>query len=96
MNLVTGLVLALLLLWLGLSLRRVKRKKAAAFGCGGDCGKCLAACAYRRQQEADSSHAAAPDPADADAAPDPAEADAAAYANSAAAPAQDSAPPANP
>ena len=68
MNFVTGLVLALLLLWLGLSLRRVKRKKAAAFGCGGDCGKCLAACAYRRQQEADSSHAAAPDPADADAA----------------------------
>ena len=49
MELVTGLVIAVLLLWLLLVLRRVKRKKAAAFGCGGDCSKCLAGCAYRRQ-----------------------------------------------
>lgn len=50
MDLVTGLVIAILLLWLLLVLRRVKRKKAAAFGCGGDCSKCLAGCAYRRQR----------------------------------------------
>ena len=49
MDLVTGLVIAVLLLWLLLVLRRVKRKKAAAFGCGGDCSKCLAGCAYRRE-----------------------------------------------
>ena len=49
MDLVTALVIAILLLWLLLVLRRVKRKKAAAFGCGGDCSKCLAGCAYRRQ-----------------------------------------------
>ncbi len=52
MNLVTYLVLAALLLWLFLVLRRIKRKKAAAFGCGGDCSKCLAGCAYRRQAAA--------------------------------------------
>ena len=50
MDLVTALVIAVLLLWLILVLRRVKRKKAAAFGCGGDCSKCLAGCAYRRQR----------------------------------------------
>ena len=49
MNLATILALAVLLLWLFLVLRRIKRKKAAAFGCGGDCSKCLAGCAYRRQ-----------------------------------------------
>lgn len=49
MNLATWLALGLLLLWLFLVLRRIRRKKAAAFGCGGDCGKCLAGCAYRRQ-----------------------------------------------
>ena len=50
MDVVTGLVIAILLLWLLLVLRRVKRKKAAAFGCGGDCSKCLAGCAYRWQR----------------------------------------------
>ena len=49
MDLVTARVIAILLLWLLLVLRRVKRKKAAAFGCGGDCSKCLAGCAYRRR-----------------------------------------------
>lgn len=49
MNPVTIITLAVLLLWLFLVLRRIKRKKAAAFGCGGDCSKCLAGCAYRRQ-----------------------------------------------
>ena len=53
MNLVTYLVLAALLLWLLLVLRRIKRKKAAAFGCGGDCSKCLAGCAYRWQEAAE-------------------------------------------
>ena len=53
MDLVTALVIAVLLLWLLLVLRRVKRKKAAAFGCGGDCSKCLAGCAYRREAEGD-------------------------------------------
>ena len=46
-------MLAALLLWLFLVLRRIKRKKAAAFGCGGDCSKCLAGCAYRRQEAAE-------------------------------------------
>ena len=50
MNPVTIITLAVLLLWLFLVLRRIRRKKAAAFGCGGDCGKCLAGCAYRRQE----------------------------------------------
>ena len=49
MNLATILALAVLLLWLFVVLRRIKRKKAAAFACGGDCSKCLAGCAYRRQ-----------------------------------------------
>ena len=40
MNLASILALAVLLLWLFLVLRRIKRKKAAAFGCGGDCSKC--------------------------------------------------------
>ena len=50
MNLVTWLVLAAVAAWLFLVLRRIKKKKAAAFSCGGDCSKCVAGCAYRRQR----------------------------------------------
>lgn len=58
MNPVTIITLAVLLLWLFLVLRRIKRKKAAAFVCGGDCSKCLAGCAYRRQAAAGEQEAA--------------------------------------
>ena len=54
MNLATGLVRAAGAAWLFLVLRRIKNKKAEAFRCGGDCSKCAAGCAYRRERLAGS------------------------------------------